>query len=403
MKKETDSSGGITRAFTIKGETTTYRERLTWHSNSARSFSYTHVEGIAGVASYHARLEVSSVNKTCCTLTMSAILSASEPRATEITEGTRAIFDDAINTIGSVIKDSQDSPAISSTHSCNTETFNVPATTLSVKGTPTLTASIIESDNTDIDTLCLFLHGIGGNRHNWQQQLPAVAPYCRAASLDLRGYGDSNLADTQSTIEDYCADIIRVCESLNVKKIILCGLSYGAWIATSFAMRYPERLVGLILSGGCTGMSEASVAEQTAFRQSREVPLNKGLTPADFASEVVSVIAGPEISDPVKMALLDSMRSISTDTYKDAIRCFTTPSEKFDFSRIKVPVLLMTGEFDRLAPPDEILAVAERIHDASPQPDVRFECLTNAGHVCNLESPLAYNQSIAEFVQRVVS
>ena len=37
------------------------------------------------------------------------------------------------------------------------------------------------------------------------------------------------------------------------------------------------------------------------------------------------------------------------------------------------------GEHDRLAPPTEIKAVAERIWRASPMPDVRFEQLDGAG------------------------
>ena len=39
------------------------------------------------------------------------------------------------------------------------------------------------------DTLCLFLHGIGGGRVNWLEQLRAVGGVMRAAALDLRGMG----------------------------------------------------------------------------------------------------------------------------------------------------------------------------------------------------------------------
>jgi hypothetical protein len=48
-----------------------------------------------------------------------------------------------------------------------------------------------------------------------------------------------------------------------------------------------------VLSGGCTGMSEAGPDEREAFRVSREVPLNAGQVPADFAPAVVKVLAGP--------------------------------------------------------------------------------------------------------------
>ena len=166
-------------------------------------------------------------------------------------------------------------------------------------------------------------------------------------------------------------------------------------------MRHPEKLAGLVLAGGCTGMSEASKAERDAFRTARETPLDAGKTPADFASDVVNVIAGPNAGEDVRHALLTSMQAIPANTYRDALNCFTNPIEKFNFSRLDMPVLMMTGAHDTLAPPVEIRTVAARILDASPRPDVRFEVIKNAGHVCNLERPESFNTILCEFLSRV--
>ena len=68
-----------------------------------------------------------------------------------------------------------------------------------------------------------------------------------------------------------------------------------------------------------------------------------------------------------------------------------------------MPVLLMTGEHDRLAPPAEIRAVAGRITDAAPRADVRFEVIADAGHVCNVAQPAAYNRPLTTFLARVLA
>ena len=68
-------------------------------------------------------------------------------------------------------------------------------------------------------------------------------------------------------------------------------------------MRHRDKLAGLILSGGCTGMSEAGPEEREAFRLSREVPLDAGQTPKDFAPAVVNIIAGPNASDRCRPAV----------------------------------------------------------------------------------------------------
>jgi pimeloyl-ACP methyl ester carboxylesterase len=192
-----------------------------------------------------------------------------------------------------------------------------------------------------------------------------------------------------------------VAELLGADRLILVGLSYGSWLATSFAMRHPDRLAGLVLSGGCTGMSEAGPEEREAFRISREVPLDAGQSPADFAPAVVRVLAGPNAPDPVRRALFTSMAAIPPGTYRDALRCFTNPLERFDFARLTMPVLMMTGEHDRLAPPAEIRGVASRIWDRAPLPDIRFEVIADAGHVCNLEQPDAYSRHLMRFLRRV--
>lgn len=397
------------RAFTVRGEEKIYRERLTYISQSDRTYAYAHVAGIQGVDLYNARLTVSPGGDGGSVITMSAELSASDGRAEEIAAGTKVIFDDGVQALVSLssTKPSEEArreasakdpgaPIKSGDDVGATETTTLE--TLTLDTWPNLTLSITPPKS---GPLCLFLHGIGGARSNWAAQLAATAPIARAAALDLRGYSDSNPGDDQTTIVDYCTDILRICEVLHTDKLILCGLSYGAWIATSFAMRYPDMLAGLVLSGGCTGMSEATGEARNAFREAREKPLNEGKTPADFAPDVVDVIAGPNASEAARADLLASMSAIPAETYRDALACFTNPKERFNFKRLTMPVLMMTGEHDSLAPPDEIRAVARRIHDQAPGPDVQFEMIAGAGHVCNLEAPEAYNAHLIPFIKRL--
>jgi len=393
------------RAFTVRGEQTTYRERLTYISQSDRTYAYAHVAGIKGVDLYNARLSVSPGAGGGSVISMSAELSAPDGRAEEIAAGTQAIFDDGVQSLANlsfpgparepgtapVVEELPPPPMPLGDNSASFET-------LTLDTRPKLALSLTPRKS---GPLCLFLHGIGGARTNWNAQLAATVPIARAAALDLRGYGDSDLGDDQTNIVDYCTDILRICEVLGDHRLILCGLSYGAWIATSFAMRYPDMLAGLVLSGGCTGMSEASADERDAFRKAREAPLDAGKAPADFAPDVVDVIAGPNAGDGARADLLASMSAIPATTYRDAIACFTNPKEKFDFRRLTMPVLMMTGEHDRLAPPDEIRAVAQRIHDQAPHPDVQFEVIEGAGHVCNVEAPDAYNAHLLPFIKRL--
>jgi pimeloyl-ACP methyl ester carboxylesterase len=363
---------GEVRRFTVQGEDTIYRERLLCRNDAQHQMSYTHVEGIRDCENYQASITLSSSNDQQCLIDWQASVTANEPRLDEIAEGTRLVFETGIAALQSMLPQRQ-----------YITTF--PQLSLLVAGKPGQTA-------------CIFLHGIGGNSTNWSRQLPVAARHMRAAALDFRGYGGSELGLTQSSVDDYCADILRVLDHLNAQKAVLCGLSYGSWIATSFAMRHADKLAGLILSGGCTGMSEASLEESERFRMSREMPLDAGKTPRDFAGAVVGIIASPGASQDVRRRLFDSMAAIPTATYRDALRNFTNPPEKFDFSKLTMPVLLITGELDRLATPQEIGQVADRIRAAAQNRNVQFEILPEAGHVCNVEQPTSCNALLDIFL-----
>lgn len=400
IRAERDERGSLIRAFKVHGEDTLYRERLTWRSDSDRTLGYSHLEGIAGAEAYDGRVAVSAADGGSV-VRWSASVEASEPRLGRICDGTKAIFEAGIAALAQAVGGAGHGTVAGAARRTDVGAALPAAAAVDdivLDGEPRLALTATPPRS---GPLCLFLHGIGGSRGNWMEQIAACGGIMRSAALDLRGYGGSALGPGRSTVDDYCADILRVRAALGAERLVLVGLSYGAWIATSFAMRHPELLAGLVLSGGCTGMSEAGAAEREAFRVSRAVPLDAGRTPADFAPEVVAVLAGPNASAGARERLLASMAAIPSATYRDALACFTDPPERFDFSRLAMPVLMMTGEHDRLAPPSEIRGVAERILARSPTPDVRYETVADAGHVCNVEQPGAYNRILVEFLGRL--
>ena len=385
---EAEPGPHVTRRFTVKGEDTLYRERLIYRSDSDRVLAYSALAGIDGADRYDARLSVAPAEGGGASVLWTADITARADRLAAICAGTEVVFRAGLQALATARPKAPPAPA--------SEPRPAPIETRLLDGTPRLALSCAGDG-----PLVLFLHGIGGGRVNWHRQLAALAPHARAVAMDLRGYGDSTLGFGPSTIDGYIEDILRVADHFGADRLVLVGLSYGAWIATSFAMRHSDRLAGLVVSGGCTGMSEAGPEEREAFRLSREVPLNAGQRPADFAPAVVKVLAGPGATPELHAELLASMAAIPAETYRDALHCFTNPLEKFDFSNISCPILAMTGAHDRLAPPAEIRAVAGRMLDAAPNPDIRFEVIAGAGHLCHIENPAAYNRHLSAFVRRV--
>lgn len=388
--------GALLRVFTdVDGGE--YEERRTYLSDTDRVLCYTLTKGIDGLLNYAARVEVTEKDGGAV-VTWHASISAASKRLESITSGTQAIFEAGLDALA-------DLPPSGSI----TRKALLPGGTAGrevvIDGLPTLSLLAGTLTETDSDTLVLFLHGIGGNAANWGAQIRALGPQFAVAALNLRGYGGSSLGHAPSQVDDYCEDINHVAHTLGAKRLVLVGLSYGSWIATSYAMRHSDKLAGLVLAGGCTGMSEADPRERQNFRVSREVPLDAGQTPSDFAPAVVDIIKGPNATDAQVEDMRASMAAIPAYTYRDALQCFTNPLEQFNFAKIGCPVLMLTGEHDRLAPPDEIRRVSERIMDARAaigrSVDAQFEVIAGAGHICNLEAPDQVNGLLHRFLSRL--
>ena len=394
------------RRFTMPGSEQVYREQLIYYSDTQRCFRYVMLEGIAGVESYWAGVEVQEDDDGCL-LSWWADIAGDDELVHKVAKGTAAVFEAGFDEL-------ENSPQIPSRLPLKRREVKDNGSTSPPIRERRLGIEDVKCDSLALthhpspnnsDWLCLFLHGIGGNCSNWDDQLPVIAEIMPCAALDLRGYGNSKLGDSQTTVEDYCFDIKAVAEHFGSKKLVLAGLSYGSWIATHFALHYPDELDGLVLCGGCTGMSEAPDEVRQDFLQARLEPMSTGQTPADFADNVVQIISGPKATDEQRATMHESMAAITSATYRDALHCFTHPTGKFNFGKLSCPALLMTGEHDKLAPPEEIRSVALRMTqakrpDTAGLPNIRFEVLKDAGHMANLEQPKAYNHFAVNFLEQ---
>lgn len=372
-------------------------ERLTYQSHSDHQLAYEMISGIEGAEQYQARLGLTRLPEGSTQINWQADIVADAARIDAIAAGTKQIFEAGIAALAA--------PAALPVATATEEPVVLRHSRIGrrmLEGVPRIALNVAPDECQSAETICLLLHGIGGRARNWDHEVSALGSLMPSVAMDLRGYGDSQLGFAQSDVEDYFQDILATMAHFKAQKLVLGGLSYGAWLAASFALRHPDKIAGLILCGGCTGMSEAALAEREAFRLAREVPLDAGQSPADFAPSVVDVIAGPEVNAKVRDELLRSMQAIPSATYRDALNCFCNPPGKLDFSKASFPVLLMTGEHDRLAPVAEIRQVSRAFAEAGA-PFVGFEAINGAGHVCNLEAPEAVSRHMLRFVKNLVA
>ncbi len=92
-----------------------------------------------------------------------------------------------------------------------------------------------------------FQHGLGSNLLQPQSLLTGLSGV-RLISMDCPGHGGAALpADTLPSFDFYADRLLALMDQLGIEKALFGGISMGAGISTNIALRYPDRVLGLVL------------------------------------------------------------------------------------------------------------------------------------------------------------
>ena len=240
--------------------------------------------------------------------------------------------------------------------------------------------------------LVVCLHGIGGHRRHWDDQLAAFAPHFTAAAWDARGYGDSEDYDGPLRFADFGADLLRVLDHFGAARAHLVGLSLGGRIARDFCLRHPDRVATLVLANTSAGFDTLTPDEVEAFIRARRGPLEAGRTPRELAPELARGLIAPEAVPGAYDRLLASMAALRKDSYLKTIEASTREDRGARLEGIRVPTLVVTSDQDRLYTPALAAGIARRI------PGARLALIAGAGHLSNIEQPARFNAAVLPFL-----
>ena len=96
----------------------------------------------------------------------------------------------------------------------------------------------------------ILLHGNGEDCSYFEHQMDALAAAYLVFAIDTRGHGRSPRGDAPFTIRQFADDLRDFMDSHSLERAHILGFSDGANIAMIFAVKYPERVLRLILNGG---------------------------------------------------------------------------------------------------------------------------------------------------------
>ncbi len=244
----------------------------------------------------------------------------------------------------------------------------------------------------------IFLHAFPLNRHMWDDNIRSLLleggtqGRFRLVALDWPGFGESDIVNTVSTMEEFADIVAQLMETLGMRQAILCGLSMGGYAAFAFLRKYPQRLSGLILADTRPG---ADTAEARANRENvAKIALAEG-TEAIANMQLPRLISEytrqhePQVETRLRQMINEATpQGIAAASRGMALRLDSTDL----LAGIQVPTLVIVGEQDALTPPEVARAYAQQI------PNAQLVVIPHAGHISNMEQPEAFLLAVRGFL-----
>ncbi|HQV58069.1 MAG TPA: alpha/beta fold hydrolase, partial [Ilumatobacteraceae bacterium] len=240
----------------------------------------------------------------------------------------------------------------------------------------------------------LFIQGLGTDKHGWDLQRIALAPFFRVIAFDNRGAGRSDKPEGPYSLERMADDAIEVLDACGIERAHVVGASMGGVITQLVYARHAHRVKSMTLActacrhhpwrrqllkkwaerGQQVGMSQMSreaarwVIGPRSFRRLLPAfgwlgPLALGRTPHSFAAQVDAILASSD--DAAEM-----------------------------LSEVDVPTLVIVGNQDILTPRGDSEELAERI------PGAELVVISGAAHGLMIEHASTFNSFLLDFLQR---
>lgn len=232
----------------------------------------------------------------------------------------------------------------------------------------------------DTGPTLVFIHGSGGTHRLWEAQIDALAARVNTVAVDLPGHGASDGGGMRQ-VPDYAESVAGFIETLAAPGPIPCGLSLGGAIVQQLLIDHPDLCRAGILAG--TG---ARLKVLPAIFDAIENDYESFLDMLDrFAFS-------PATARELKKPLLEDTADCPPEvTYGDFEAC-----NRFDLmgriGEIRVPVLVVTAEDDKMTPPK----YGDFLTDGIPR---AFRAhIENAGHHMPAEQPAEFNRAVVEFL-----
>jgi 3-oxoadipate enol-lactonase len=241
----------------------------------------------------------------------------------------------------------------------------------------------------------IFIHAFPLNQTMWDDQLAALRSQCRTITLDLRGFGQSDVPQGPYLMDQMATDVRGLMSALDVDQAVLVGLSMGGYVSLAFYRNYPDAVLAMVLADTRASGDTHEARERrlkSALRAEREGSRAIG-------EDMIPVLLGRSTLES-RPSVVERVRAMIEANSPDGIAggqrgMAQRRDSTYILPGIDLPVLIIVGSEDTLTPVAEAESLCNGIRGN------RLCVIKDAGHLSNIERPKEFNAALTEFIASV--
>jgi proline iminopeptidase len=244
----------------------------------------------------------------------------------------------------------------------------------------------------------LVIHGGLGLDHTYMRALDRLSDVAELIYVDVRANGRSPRDGVATmTLESIADELDALRAELGFERWTVLGHSFGSFIALTYAIRFPERLAGLIV-----------VASAPSFEHAGAIidEVNKRGQPAAAAALLAALGTAPasdaqfgEVWQQIlplyfhnwnpRHGAAFARTAYSAPGYERGNTLLATYNVRAALETIRAPTLVLAGDDDVITPADLCSAVL-----AKSIPQAQLSVIPETGHFPHLETPVAFDAEV---------
>ncbi len=253
-----------------------------------------------------------------------------------------------------------------------------------------------EEAGSGIPLLCLHTAGADGRQFRALMNDAAVTKNFRVIAFDMPWHGKSSPPegwqhdDYQLTSESYIEQILAVSDALALDKPVAMGCSIGGRIALYLALKHPQKFRAII------GLQASAFVDPYYDTEWLHRPDAHG---GEVCAGAVSGLVGPQAPDVHRWETLWHYMQGGPGVFKGDLFFYKVDGDIRDqvggIDTNKCPLYLLTGEYDYSCPPEDTVAVADRV------PGAQVTIMPGLGHFPMSEDPEKFRRYLLPVLEKI--